>query len=89
MTHQQLSEQINFGKRGRCSVGERDLADGTRQRVLGFVPVARSNRRAGHSLISIIRLYVRLAEPDFERSRVGCETGEDPGSFEAITGKGE
>jgi len=64
----------------RCSVVERarnqkGLANRIRQCVLGFVPVARSNKRVGHSLISIIRLHIRLAEPDFERSRVSCETG--------------
>jgi len=60
--------------------------------VLGFDPVPCSNRRAGHSLISIIRLHVCLAEPDFERSRVSFETvsisDKIQGVFEAITRKG-
>ena len=68
---------------------QKGLANGIRQRVLGFVPVARSNRMAGHSLISMIRSHVRLAEPDFEHLGVSCETrgilNRIQGLFEAIT----
>lgn len=71
---------------------QKGLANGIRQRVLGFVLVARSNRMAGHSLISMIRSHVRLTEPDFERLGVSCETrgilDKIQGVFEAITRKG-
>jgi hypothetical protein len=65
---------------------------GIRQRVLGFIPVARSTIIAGYSLISMIRSHVRLAEPDFEHLGVSCETrgilDKIQGVFEAITRKG-